>query len=292
MASKYTFGSKIVAKAIAVSDLVRTELPLTAGVCVVAGQALALGGLPPAGIAIAGFLAGFFISGSAMITNDYFDLEVDRVNHPSRPLPSGRISVRELAALTCIFTAAGLAAAALLGPLMLALAAVVWLVGITYNWKFKESGLPGNIMVAVSVAWTFVFGGISAGGLSSGLVWTFGALAFLFDLSEEIAGDAMDAKGDELRSVRSLARVRGRTFALGVSVALLALFILISFVPYMAGWLGTAYLALVLIADIAVCYFALGLYRSRTPAEGRKAMRRLYLTMTVFTAAFIVSRIL
>lgn len=292
MASSNTFESRIAAKAIAVSDLVRTELPLAAGICVVAGQALALGGLPPAGIAIMGFLAGFFISGSAMITNDYFDLDVDRVNHPSRPLPSGRISLIELAALTCIFTIAGFAAAALISPVMLVLAVVVWLVGIAYNWKFKESGLPGNMMVAVSVAWTFVFGGISAGGLSSGLVWTFGALAFLFDLSEEIAGDAMDVKGDELRSVRSLARARGRTFALGVSVALLALFVLISFVPYLAGWLGTAYLALVLLADLAVCYFAVGLYRSRTPEEGRKAMRRLYITMTIFTVTFIVSRLL
>jgi hypothetical protein len=49
---------------------------------------------------------------------------------------------------------------------------------------------------------------------------------------------------------------------------------------------------MVVIADLAVGYFAVGLYRSRTPEEGRKAMRRLYITMTLFTVALIVSRFL
>lgn len=292
MASYGVFVCRAAAKAVAISDLVRVELPLAAGICVVAGQLLATGKLPLPGMAALGFLTGFFISGAAMISNDYFDLEVDRVNHPSRPLPSGRISILELAVLTCLFSIAGFVTAALLGPVMLALSALIWAVSLAYNWKFKESGLPGNIMVAISVAWTFVFGGISAGGLASGVVWTFGALAFLFDLSEEIAGDAMDMKGDELRSVRSLARARGKKFALGVSVSLLALFVGVSFVPYIMGWLGAAYLVLVIIANLAVCYFAIELYRCRTPEEGRSAMRKLYLTMMAFTVAFIVSRMI
>jgi geranylgeranylglycerol-phosphate geranylgeranyltransferase len=50
-----------------------------------------------------------------MISDDYFDLEVDRINHPQRPLPSGRVSVSELAVLTGLFSAAGFIASALLG---------------------------------------------------------------------------------------------------------------------------------------------------------------------------------
>jgi len=61
--------------------------------------------------ALLGFLTGFFISGSANISNDYFDQDVDRINLPARPLPSGRISVSELWILFFIFTAAGLMAA-------------------------------------------------------------------------------------------------------------------------------------------------------------------------------------
>ena len=215
------FGLNIKAKVRAVSDLVKPELPIAAGVCVVAGEILVLRQLPSVADAFLGFLAGFFISGSAMISNDYFDLDVDRINHPQRPLPSGRITTLELVLLTCFFSIAGLLAAAVLGVLTITLASVFLAVGLLYNWKFKETGLPGNLMVSLSVSITFIFGGAAVGGLASGIVWVFAVLAFMFDLAEEIAGGAMDMKGDELRSSKSLAILKGQTFALRISAVLL-----------------------------------------------------------------------
>ena len=275
-----------------ISDLLKTELPVAAGVCVVAGQVLALGSLPSLAEAVLGFLTGFFISGVLMITNDYFDLEVDRVNHPDRPLPSGRITVAELVILTILFTLAGLASAALLGLPALLIAAVIWVIGILYNWKLKESGLAGNMMVGLSVSMTFVAGGVSVGQATNGLVWLFGALAFVFDLAEEIANGVMDVEGDKLRSSRSLAIVKGKKFALGVSGMLYAVFIALSFLPYVLGWLGLAYLVLVVVTDLAVVYFVYRLLRSETPQEGKKMTRQLYLTLLLFVVAFIVVRLL
>lgn len=76
--------------------LIRPDLPISAGICVVIGQAIALGALPPLPLIWLGFLLGFFLSSSQMIFNDYFDLEVDRINAPQRPLPSGLLSTREM----------------------------------------------------------------------------------------------------------------------------------------------------------------------------------------------------
>ena len=129
---------------------------------------------------------------------------MDRVNRPDRPLPSGRISVKELWALFFTFGVVGLASAALLGPVVLALAATVWGVALLYNVRLKEAGLLGNLAVAFCVSRTIVIGGTAAGAVN-GLVLTFGALAFLFDLGEEIASDAMDIEGDSVRSSRSIA---------------------------------------------------------------------------------------
>jgi geranylgeranylglycerol-phosphate geranylgeranyltransferase len=285
-------GSRITRKVKGISDLLKTELPVAAGVCVVAGQILALGGLPSLTEAVLGFLTGFFISGALMMTNDYFDLEVDRVNHPERPLPSGRITVPELVILTIIFTMAGLASAAALGLPAFLIAVVIWIIGILYNWKFKESGLAGNMMVGLSVGMTFIAGGVSVGQTTNGLVWVFGALAFIFDLAEEIANGAMDVEGDKLRSARSLAIVKGKKFALGVSGLLYAVFIALSFLPYVLGWLGLAYLVLVVVTDLAVAYFVYGLLRSETPQEGKRRTRQLYLTLLLFVVAFIAVRLL
>ncbi|OPY30051.1 MAG: Digeranylgeranylglyceryl phosphate synthase [Methanocella sp. PtaU1.Bin125] len=284
--------ARLTRKARDISGLVKTELPVAAGVCVVAGQLLALGGLPPLTEAVAGFLSVFFISGALMITNDYFDIEVDRVNHPERPLPSGRVSGAEALGLAALFTLCGLAAAAVLGLPTFLIAAFLWVIGILYNWKLKESGLPGNLIVATSVGMTFVTGGISVGQLSNGLVWLFGALAFFFDLAEELANGAMDVEGDKLRSARSLAIVRGKRFALGVSGLFYAVFIALTFVPYALGWLGLAYLALVVVTDLVVAYFVYRLLKSDTPREGKKMTRRLYLTLFVFVVAFIGVRLL
>lgn len=135
----------------AVYELLRVELPIAGGICIVAGQIIVLQGLPSIVIGILGFLTGFFIAGAAMVTNDYFDIEVDRINHPQRPLPSGRISINEILILTGLFTFAGFITAAILGLVTLIFAVLVWIIAISYNWKFKENGLWGNMMVGFSV---------------------------------------------------------------------------------------------------------------------------------------------
>ena len=151
--------------------------------------------------ALLGFLTGFFISGSANISNDYFDRDVDRINQPKRPLPSGRISVAQLWTLFFLFAALGLSAATLLGSLVLVLAAAAWGIALLYNMKFKEMGLFGNLTVAFCVAMTVIIGGATI-GVINGIVLTFAALAFLFDLGEEIASDAMDVIGDSAAIIK------------------------------------------------------------------------------------------
>jgi geranylgeranylglycerol-phosphate geranylgeranyltransferase len=103
----------------------RPELPFAAGVCVVVGEILAFGAFPPLQIILLGFLCGFFLSSTALILNDYFDLEVDRINAPHRPLPSGIVTKTEVIGLSILTTLLGLAAGLALGP-----------VAFTYPYSF------------------------------------------------------------------------------------------------------------------------------------------------------------
>ena len=144
-------------------QILRPELPLAAGLCVVIGELLALGAPPPLGVSVPGFVCGFFLSGSALIFNDYFDIDVDRINAPERPLPSGLLTPGEVLTMGVLTALAGLAAAWALNPLALGVGVLVWLAGFLYNWKLKAAGLWGNLIVAASVAMTFVLGGIGQG---------------------------------------------------------------------------------------------------------------------------------
>ncbi len=272
----------------AIVRIFRPELPFAAGVCVLVGQVLALGAFPPLQLAVLGFLCGFFLSGTALILNDYFDLEVDRVNAPERPLPSGSITEKEVIALGAITTLLGLAAAVGLGIPAFVLSAITWVVGLLYNWRFKQAGLIGNLMVSYSVAVTFILGGMAAGDPWNPLVWTFSLMAFGINLGEEIAGDAMDIEGDRQRGSRSIAILKGRSYALRISAAVFALVVVVTLVPAWLGWLGASYLAMILITDSMIVLFTTRLLKSRTPEEGRRAMRGIYLGALVGLLAFLV----
>jgi geranylgeranylglycerol-phosphate geranylgeranyltransferase len=283
---KITFRQKIGG----MIGIFRPELPFAAGVCVLVGEALALGGLPPLRMALLGFSCGFFLSSTALILNDYFDLEVDRVNAPQRPLPSGLVTVNEVIGLSALTTLLGLAAALALGAAAFVLSLITWVVGLLYNWRFKQAGLVGNLMVSYSVAVTFILGGMAAGDPWNPLVWTFGLIAFGINLGEEIAGDAMDIEGDKLRGSRSIAILKGRVYALRISAALFTLVVGLTLVPVLMGWQGLSYLVMILIMDSMIVLFTVRLLKSRSPQEGRRAMRGVYLGALVGLLAFLLGQ--
>lgn len=269
-------------------SLIRPEEVIISGMCVLVGEILALGSLPTIKEALLGFLTAIFISGSAMIVNDYFDLEVDKVNAPHRSLPLGILSTNEALLLTIVITVAGFITASFLGFIPLAITIIIWLIGFFYNYKFKKTGLPGNMMVSLSVASTFIFGGSAVGEPLKDIILTFSVMAFLFNLGGEIAQDAMDVKGDLKRKSTTLAIVFGKNIALIISSTLYIGFILVSFIPFFKGWLNQIYLLVIVLIDVILLYFISRLLKSRTPSKGRKIIRQLYYTVSFVLIAFIV----
>lgn len=275
-----------------VLELFRPDLSAAAGICAAAGEIIALGRFPSVQELLLGFVCGFFISSPALILNDYFDIEVDRVNAPHRPLPSGIISPTEAVVLTVVSTVIALAAAYSIGIFALVLCIFLWIIGVLYNWRLKETGLLGNIMVACSVASTFVLGGAVVGAPWNKVVLTFSLMAFFFDLGEEIAADAMDMEGDKKRGSRSIAIVKGRGFALNISAILFLLVVLVSLAPVLFNWLGISYMFMILISDIIIISSVLKLLRSRTNEEGRTCIKQLYRGQLLGLLAFIFSQLL
>jgi geranylgeranylglycerol-phosphate geranylgeranyltransferase len=269
--------------------LFRFELPFAAGVCVVLGEILALGGFPPVREIVLGFLSYFFISSTALILNDVFDYEIDRVNAPDRPLPSGAVTRKEAVWLAIVVALLGFAVAAMIGLSALLLVLVVWGTGVLYNWRFKKAGLFGNLLVCISVGSTFVFGGFAVGHPTDRLVWWLGVLTMFFDLAEEIAADAMDEQGDRMGGSRSVAIVYGRQRALQVSGAIFTLVILISFVPFVLHWIHWVYLAPIVFMDGVIIYSVFQLLRPAS-LRGRHFIRLIYLSGTAAVLAIIVLR--
>lgn len=278
------------AKIIGLYRLFRLELSFTAGACVFLGELLALGGLPSLSQAAFGFLSFFFISATALILNDYFDIETDRINAPTRPLPSGLVTKAEVVALAIIVALLGFLSSLMIGLDAFIVVVIVWVVGFLYNWRFKKSGLFGNLFVGFSVGTTFVFGGIVVGNPFEEVVWFLAIMTMLIDLGEEIAADSLDVEGDRKAGSRSLAVLFGPQQAMRIAAGVFGMVVAGSVIPFIFGWLGWLYLPPIFIFDAIIAYSVRNLLNPQIPNRIND-IRRIYLVGLGMVLVFIILRL-
>lgn len=271
--------------------LIRFELPLAAGICVLLGQLFALGDFASLFITAAGFCSVFLISASILVSNDYFDMETDKINAPDRPIPSNLVTPAEALSFAIFLLLAGFVFSYLISIPALLFSVGLTVIGILYNGKFKKHGFIGNLMVSFSVGMTFIFGGLSVGMPFNKLVLFFAVIAALIDLGEEIAADSMDVKGDLLIGSKSIAIKYGKTTAIKISSFMFFFVILLSTIPFLLKWFAIIYLIPILIMDFVVGYSTMRLLKSKDE-EGRKYIRLLYLGATFGLIVFLAMRLI
>lgn len=111
----------------------------------IAGAALAAQGLPDLGRTALTALALVAVYLGGMVLNDLLDVEVDRVERPGRPLPSGAVTVRGAAALVAGLFGGALVLLALVGVRPLASGAC--LVGLVVLYDAWHKGNPWSPVV-------------------------------------------------------------------------------------------------------------------------------------------------
>ena len=272
-------------------ELLRPELPFAAGISVIIGEIITLGKLPSLSELFLGFMWGFLLSGSAMILNDFFDIEVDKINAPNRPLPSGLISSNTAIVFTIIISLLGLIISFFINKVAVLLYIIFWFIGFLYNWKLKEKGLLGNLFVSSSVAVTIILGAIVVGNPWNKAVLIFSLMLFVFDLGEEIAADTMDIEGDKKRNIKSIAILIGRQKALNISFLLFMIYIILSFIPVILNLFGISYLIIISLTNSMILIWGIKLIKSSTIKEGRIYVRRLYLSGLLGFLLIIISMI-
>jgi len=127
----------------------------------VIGQAFALGRTPELFTAIPAFLTGFFMTGSSFSINDYIDHEIDSINTPWRPIPSGLITRDEALRIGIVLGLSGSIISLFTTPPASIVAIGALLFSILYTLKGKYLGILGHIMVAISISSTFIFGALT-----------------------------------------------------------------------------------------------------------------------------------
>ena len=212
---------------------------------------------------ILGMLVPIFVTAGGNALNDYMDHQVDIEAHPHRPLPSGRLTSGRVLwfAMGCVIVGLALAASIVtltdigLLPVLIAVMAVTLL--FCYEAVFKYHGLPGNLVVAVLSALTFVFGA-SVVAEPDHEAWAtvliLFTLAFFASAGREVTKDIQDVEADRGSRV-TLPMTAGVDLAAGIGIIFIVAAVAMSPFPFWPlGTMEWPYLAVVLAADVVFLY--------------------------------------
>ena len=206
-----------------------------------------------------------------MVVNDYYDIEVDRVNQPTRPLPSGAVSKNGAVGIAIVMLLVGFAATALLLDLEAVLIVALYsLLAWLYDFRAKKYGLAGNLIVASSLAIPFIYGGVISGGeVLDSLLLFMASTSFLAGVGREVVKAMADVPGDQKRGVRSYASVHGMRPAAALGGAFFLLAVVTSVLPLLLIPVNVFYKLGVVLPDAAFVYLA---YRIVTHADVKGAL--------------------
>ena len=173
-----------------------------------------------------GVLTYILIAGSGMIINDIYDIEIDKINRPERPLPMGEISVKEAKYYYIIILAIGILLAIIhslllnLGYVNIIVAAFFGFIGWLYAAYGKKSGIFGNIIVSISFSIGLLYGAILNGYNVPLYIYFFFLTAFFLLFAREVVKGCEDIEGDKREGgVKTLAIILGVQNALYFSMA-------------------------------------------------------------------------
>jgi geranylgeranylglycerol-phosphate geranylgeranyltransferase len=216
--------------------------------------------------------SGMAIGSAANAINDVFDLDIDRINKPRRPLPSGMVapSAARRFALACF--GAGILLSAAVNAVCFVTALVSSVLLYLYSSHLKRTVFWGNITVAFMLGIALVYGGLAVGGFRNAMI--VGVFAFLYNLPREILKDIEDMEGDRSQGALTVPLRYGVKAALRWSTFFLILLIVATWIPAVLGIFSRTYLWIVVAGvDFFAVFSIVSMWRDQRPAHlGRLAV--------------------
>ncbi|NQV16411.1 geranylgeranylglycerol-phosphate geranylgeranyltransferase [bacterium] len=186
------------------------------------------------------------INGAGNIINDIYDIEIDRINRPERPLPSGKMKLSTARAYMIELFTLGIFCSWLISLETFIIAGLIATpVLIAYSAWFKRLPLLGNITVSFMLGLTFIYVGSAFGKIEATVVMA--TLAFGFTLIRELVKDLEDIRGDRELGARTLPLIWGEQPTVKFTILIILIFAVLDLLPFALGIYGDIYLWLVLL---------------------------------------------
>ncbi|MGD8505794.1 MAG: UbiA family prenyltransferase [Candidatus Bathyarchaeota archaeon] len=239
-----------------------------------------------------GFITGFTFLAAANTVNDYYDREIDAVNEPHRPIPSGVVKPSEALGYAAILSIIGFVAAFHTNVPSLALAVIAWFMFTYYATKGKRTGVFGNFIVGACITIPFIYGGLISEEVIdkalSSILMVFAGMAFFSTVGREITKGIVDKEGDKSEDVRTAAVLFGSRRAAFLALLLNVLAVVLSFLPWLLEEVSVWYIPFVAIADLGFVFSSASLLHNHSRENARRVKNMVRIWMVIGLFAFVV----
>lgn len=236
----------------------------------------------------------FFETAAGNVINDYFDYNIDLINKPERPIPSGRISLKNgrnygyflfLAGTVCGFLISYLTNNWIPFGIVMIADVILYL----YAYKLKTTPLIGNLAVGFMTGFGFVFGGFCINNPSIVSTSIFlGFFAFVMTTAREIIKDIEDIEGDKSDGAKTLPIMIGPKIPALIATVLIIVDCALCPLLYFYHIFGILYLVIIAIAVLLFLYSAFIIIKSQDEKTAAKASKYLKIGMLIAFVAFAI----
>jgi geranylgeranylglycerol-phosphate geranylgeranyltransferase len=207
--------------------------------------------------------SGALIGAGGMVINDILDADIDKINKPDRPIPSGAVEKYDAMMFYGALTGAGMIMAAYTTRPAFIIAFIAVPMIVMYSKLFKGTPLLGNMLVGALTGLAFIFGGAAVGNIRQAVMPAL--FAFLINTGREIIKDMEDVEGDATHSVKTLPVLYGMKNAAIMATLFLLLVIVSTVIPFVYGIYGMNYFIVVnLGVNLVVLYVLYSLWKDQS----------------------------
>lgn len=274
--------------------LIRPINSIMIGFAVLVGIIITNSSLVFSEFSFVGFLIGFFISSYSMVINDIYDIDIDKINRPDRPLPSGRVTLNEAKLFSVFLLFIGISlsiisiirydSSILIFFITIFFSFISWL----YSYSLKKRGLIGNFIVAISMTIPFIFGGIIINGFTNVLLLSFSTIAFLSGLGREIVKTICDVKGDKSKHVNTISITLGVSNAAKLGGFLILCAVLVSIIPFVLGNVDPIYFIFLILPNSLMLYSSLKIIFDHSESSAYRIKNLLLMGMLLGLLGFLL----
>ena len=245
-------------------------------------------------------VACFMAAGN--ILNDIMDIEIDKISHPLRSLPSKKVSIKQAWYLVIIFSIISILSA-LYGAYILnkiglewAPLAIIWIISFTLmisyeiGPKTKKYGYLGNLIIGGMLGLVIIYGGASVGKYNYSVTLCIALMATFIGISREIIKDVHDIEGDLKWGRRTFPILIGENNSRKLAYIFVLLGVISIMLPFIMNWGNLEYWMIMFQGP--TMYVLLSLNGPMSTGNDKKAINSLLISMVLGLIGFFLLNLL